>query len=185
MKWEDKEKTVMRKTISMLLAAMLFLSILPVSAEEAFNVYEETEFTADDYADRYASDNWFGGEEEFPVEETAELQQTVDLEDRSGLSLLTDQETDETVVTANPWKAAPTLSVTETKPGTVKLTWTASGITAMPKTVRYCVYAVNEVLGTAIQVGKPIKPKGKNGTYTGTVTLKNQGQIIRVHIVGS
>lgn len=189
----------MKRWMSLVLVMAMALSMMPAGLAEEF--FAEEEFAAEE---SFESEGFF--EEEFFAEESAETEEVeeidmeeeaAELEDRSIVSLVTDQVDPETSVTTdNYWMAKPILTggPTTNKKGdvanSVTLTWTwpaslmmpskKGPVTAskLPKDVKWYVYEVEESTGVAKQVGKPLGMKGfkqadKTSLYGGTVTIKN------------
>ena len=191
----------MKRWMSLVLVMAMALSMVPAGIAEEF--FAEEEFAAEENLE---SEGFF--EEEFFAEESAETEEVeeidmeeeaAELEDRSIVSLVTDQVDPETSVTTdNYWMAKPILTggPTTNKKGdvanSVTLTWTWDKsvtvhdakknldvqATKLPKDVKWYVYEVNEDTGVAKQVGKPLGMKGfkqadKTSLYGGTVTIKN------------
>ena len=191
----------MKRWMSLVLVMAMALSMVPAGIAEEF--FAEEEFAAEE---SFESEGFF--KEEFFAEESAETEEVeeidmeeeaAELEDRSIVSLWTDDQlsagkTD--TANDNYWRTAPNLvgEATKNKKGevanSVTLTWTwpaslmmpgkKGPVTAskLPKDVKWYVYEVEESTGVALQVGNPLgmkafKQADKTSLYGGTVPIKN------------
>ena len=151
---------------------------LTIPVEEEISAAESTEVIAEEeqFAEEPVED---AAEAEQPAEDTQEILIASGLDDRSVVSLATDQTKGDSSAFADNaktyWKVAPTVNVIQTKKdgalvdGQIKIRWVSEwnvDKTVLPANVKYYVYRVDPVTGVATQV-KTAKAKAISFTQDG------------------